>query len=103
MAMREERSTDAAAGSDPAADGDGADPVADTPESGDPRRNHRNAEGSEPGSEAPDAAVPAVDFAQVRVTALQWHTDVWERDAHKPSIQRGHDSRSAGGLIRPGP
>ena len=60
MAMREERSTDAAAGSDPAADGDGADPVADTPESGDPRRNHRNAEGSEPGSEAPDAAVPAV-------------------------------------------
>ncbi|SMP07585.1 ABC transporter ATP-binding protein [Halobellus salinus] len=60
MATREGRSTDATAGSDPAAGEDGADRVADTPDSGDRRRDRRSAEASESGPGGAGAAVPAV-------------------------------------------
>ena len=60
MATREERSTDAAAGSDPAADGDGAGSVADVPDSGERRRDRRSADVSQSGSEGSAAELPAV-------------------------------------------
>jgi ABC-2 type transport system ATP-binding protein len=60
MATREERSTDAAAGSDPAADGDGVGSVADVPDSGERRRDRRSADVSGSGSEGPEAELPAV-------------------------------------------
>jgi len=60
MATREERSTDAAAESDPAADGDGADPVADAPDSSETETDRRGVGAAEPAPVGPTADVPAV-------------------------------------------